>query len=378
VAVVKTHPSDHPSVQTSKTGLGAVLLQPDNFTPPVRTPWGGSKIVNKYKRGVLLDRPRADSSVVGESWELSVGPEFPSSTELGISLSEMLASDPSHMLGDEAAIGQTATALLVKWLDAGDNLSVQIHPPEDYGALRATETGKSECWYVVDHERGAGVYLGFRPGVTQALVRETLEKNGDLSRLMQFVPTSVGDLVVIEPGTAHALGAGVTLIEPQYVAPGRRAVTYRYWDWNRRYDSDGKLQAVGGKPRELHVEHALAVTSWDKGSGNELLTSAFLKAGPPDTNASATVEILCADKAPTGLRSSRLKVARLFGDGAAVLPDWNVLRALTVIEGEVRLPDQREGELIVKTGRTVAIAAGLGYIKAHLKQAHALLCAVTV
>lgn len=377
MAVVKLQPSNPPSVQTSKIGLGAVLLQPDNFTPPVRTPWGGSKLVNKYKRLVLLDRPRAESGVVGESWELSVGPEFPSATELGMSLSEMLASDPSHLLGDEAALGRTATALLVKWLDAGDNLSVQIHPPDDYGALNASETGKSECWYVVDHEPGAGVYLGFHSGVTRALVRETLGRNGDLSELMQFVPASVGDLVVIEPGTAHALGAGVTLIEPQYVAPGRRAVTYRYWDWNRRYDSEGKLQAVGGNPRALHVEHALAVTDWHKGSGDELLARAVLKAGRPDTKASATVETLCADEAPKGLRSRRLKVARLFGDGAAVLPDWNVLRALTVIEGEVRLPDPR-GELIVKTGRTVAIAAGLGYIEAHLTQSHALLCAVQV
>jgi mannose-6-phosphate isomerase len=377
VAVVKTDPSNQPLVQTSKFGPGAVLLQPDNFTPPSRTPWGGSKIVNKYKRLSLLNRPRVERRVVGESWELSVGPEFPSSTDLGISLAEMLASDPSYMLGGEAALGRKATALLVKWLDAGDNLSVQIHPPDDYGALNAGETGKSECWYVVDHEPGAGLYLGFRSGVRQARVRETLGRSGDLSELMQFVPVNVGDFVVIEPGTAHALGAGVTLIEPQYVAPGRRAVTYRYWDWNRRYDSEGKLQAVGGKPRELHVEHALAVTCWEKGSGDPLLRNAVLRAGRPPAEASATVEILCADEAPKGLRSSCLKVARLFGDGVAGVPDWNVLRALTVISGEVRLSDQR-GEVIVETGRTVAIAAGLGYIEAHLKHAHALLCAVKV
>jgi mannose-6-phosphate isomerase class I len=353
------------------------LLNPDNFTPPARTPWGGRNIVDIYKRFALSPSQRAHCGVVGESWELSVGPEFPSATESSISLEAWLAANSSDLLGIEASLGHQVTALLVKWLDASDHLSVQIHPSDDYCGLGPDETGKSECWYVLAHEPGAGLFLGFKSGVTPEKVRETLENRGDFSALMSFVAVAAGDLIVIEPGTPHAIGKGVTLIEPQYVKPGRRAVTYRYWDWHRRYDAEGRLQNISGNPRALHVEQALAVTDWPKASAEAVLSACVLRAGPPDTSAAATVQPLCGNPANAPLASSRLQVARLCGCGPVSLPDWSVFRALTVVEGEVRLLCQGE-EKVVPMGRTVAIGASLGYIQAHLSQAHALLCAVLV
>ncbi|HKU40699.1 MAG TPA: type I phosphomannose isomerase catalytic subunit, partial [Polyangiales bacterium] len=212
------------------TKLSAVpaLLRPDNFTSPARTPWGGRRIVGTYKAELGLSAALRESAV-GEAWELSLGPELPSRLEDGRFLHELIAADPHGYLGAEAARG--GSALLVKWLDAAEPLSVQIHPAPDDPKLAADETGKPECWYIVAREPGAGLYLGLRPGVTAERMRAALERGADVSQLLEFVPVEVGDFYLLQPGMPHAVGPGVTLVEPQYVAPGRRGVTLRYWDW---------------------------------------------------------------------------------------------------------------------------------------------------
>src|SRR5689334_17954238 len=111
--------------------LGAVRLRPDNFTPPSRTPWGGQRLLDRYKAALGLGASLADRRV-GESWELSVSDEFPSVTAGGESLQQWVARAPLAVLGDEARAGRVQTALLVKWLDAGEPLSLQIHPEDDY------------------------------------------------------------------------------------------------------------------------------------------------------------------------------------------------------------------------------------------------------
>ncbi|HEX4936066.1 MAG TPA: type I phosphomannose isomerase catalytic subunit, partial [Gemmatimonadaceae bacterium] len=123
------------------------LLAPDNFTPASRTPWGGTRIVARYKPFLALP----PDTVVGESWEVSAGPEFPSRVEsVGAPLAELFAHDPRFFLGAEAPRGNTS--LLVKLLDAADNLSVQIHPSDAYEGLAPDECGKPESWYVLDAE----------------------------------------------------------------------------------------------------------------------------------------------------------------------------------------------------------------------------------
>ena len=141
------------------------LLSPDNFTPANRTPWGGRRICAKYKTALNIAAELA-AQPVGEAWELSFGPELPSRTIDGVWLRDLVGHDRERYLGREAAQG--ASALLVKWLDAADDLSVQIHPSVDDPDLRDAETGKPECWYIVDHEPGAGIYLGLQPGVNAA------------------------------------------------------------------------------------------------------------------------------------------------------------------------------------------------------------------
>jgi mannose-6-phosphate isomerase len=309
---------------------------------------------------------------VGEAWELSFGPELPSRTIEGTWLRDLVAADREHYLGREAVHG--ASALLVKWLDADDDLSVQIHPDVSDPDLAPGETGKPECWYIVEHTPGAGIYLGLAPGVDAAQMRRALAASEDISRLLRFQPVAVGDFYLLPPGLPHAVGKGVTLVEPQYVAPGKKGVTLRYWDWNRRYDAQGRRDP-DGTARELHVERALQVTEWQKSSDAGWLARQRTASGVPDLAGSADCCVLCGPEASARVRSPFLRAARLAGTGASQLPDWGSLRALTVIDGTVRLTGAF-GELTVPRGCTAAVAAGLTGVACELVAAHAIVSSV--
>lgn len=161
------------------------------------------------------------------------------------------------------------------------------------------------------------------------------------------------------------------------MTPGKRGVTYRYWDWNRRYDAAG-ARDDSGTPRALHVADALAVTDWDAPRGDAFVGSICHRAGPAHVGGPAQHDPLSGPGAP---RASRhLEVARLHGTGALALPACDALRGLTVVEGAISL----EGEgfaLEVAAGHTAAIPAAAtasGGVRARLDGAHALLTAVLV
>ncbi len=349
------------------------LLAADNFTPPTRTPWGGTRILDRYKATAPIDAARRYPKV-GESWEVSVEPDFPSRLAAsGVTLAEMMAQDAAAALGREAARGREATALLVKLLDSAEPLSLQIHPSDDYPELAPDQAGKPESWYVLEASPDAGLYLGLRDGVTPERMREALESEADVSELLFFVPVAPGDFFVIEAGTAHAIGAGLTLVEPQHVAPGRRGVTYRYWDWNRRYDPEGQPSETGA-PRPLHVEDALSVTAWDRPREERLLSEIRVRAGAPDRDAGATITRLAGGAGAT-ITSAHLDVRRLSGTGEVELSDGDTFRSLTVVEGRVTLVYEG-GELVVERGRSAAIFASVSGLSARCEGAHALLCAI--
>jgi len=250
---------------------------PDNFTAPTRMPWGGAKILGKYKQGLPI-RAEKRYPIVGESWEISADPIAPSQFlfEIGretilLDLIQLLDLFPEHILGPQVAAkfaGQNP--ILVKLIDAADHLSVQVHPSDDYAGLRADESGKPESWYILEAENGGGLYLGLQEGVTKARLRHGIEQEEDVSHYLNFVEVRPGDFFVIDAGTLHAIGAGVTLIEPQKIAPKRSGKTYRLWDWNRKYDPQGRKDP-NGKPRELHIADALNVINFDGPRGQEFL-----------------------------------------------------------------------------------------------------------
>lgn len=338
-----------------------LLLTPDNFTSPARTPWGGRRIASVLKAGIVDPALR-----VGESWELSVGPELPSRLDADTrTLGDVLLAAPS-LLGREAARG--GSALLVKLLDAAEPLSVQIHPRDDHPGLAEGDSGKPESWYVEHAEPGAGIYLGLAPHATRDAMERAIASEDDVSRLLSFVPVEEGDFVLVQAGTPHAIGAGVTLVEPQRVLPGRRGVTYRYWDWNRRYDASGRPDAEGA-PRALHVAEALAVTDWTGPRGDALLARARHRAGAPALEAPPVLEALAGAEGAR-LESDALSVWRLTGTGQLTLPPEDALRSLTVLAGTVRV-----GEVAIGRGRTAALWASSEPALVSLEGACAILAA---
>ena len=337
---------------------GIAWLARDNFTPPSRTPWGGHRI--RALKGLA-----ASEDVVGESWELAMGPPFPSRTEEGEALHALVDREGrARWLGDESAAG---SALLVKLLDAGAALSVQIHPPEGHPRLGPDESGKPEAWYVVEADPGAGIYLGLTEEASEQAVRACLERGGDLSKLLRFVAVEPGDLFVVRPGTPHCIGAGVFVVEPQVVAPGKRGITYRYWDWNRTVD---------GAPRALQVEEALEVTDWAAPRGLDGLDMVRARLGGPrrearlEEIAGPAAAVHPAAVHPAAVRTDAMRIARISGTGALSLPRYGTLTAVVVLDGVVEI-----GARTVARGSTVAIAAERDDLSVRLRGAHAIVTA---
>ena len=141
---------------------------------------------------------------------------------------------------------------LVKFIETTDVLSVQAHPDDRLAKeLSVGERGKTECWYILEAEEGAGVFLGVHPGVSKEAFQQELQAGNDLSPLLKFYPAKSGDFFFVPSRTIHAIGKGLILIEVQQSC----GVTFRVWDWGRLGDD--------GKPRELHVEQAMQTINFD-------------------------------------------------------------------------------------------------------------------
>ncbi len=343
-----------------------LLLRADNFTPPTRTPWGGRKILERYKTGLGLG---GGEPVVGESWEVSVEPDFPSRLQSAdATLAETIAAAPAQWLGEEvAARYEGQTPLLVKLLDSADNLSVQVHPADGDPSLAADESGKPESWLVLEADAGAGLYLGFADGVGRRDVEQCIADSGALDDLLNFVEVAPGDVFVIQAGSAHAIGRGVTLVEPQFVAPGRRGITYRYWDWNRRYDDKGHLDPTG-QPRALHLARSLEVTDWDGPRGD-----AFVAQCRPE------IPVL-SDGDVTRRRLVGWEwfvVEEWQGDGVLTVEPPQTLWALTCVGGRAEVA-AGDGAVGLRCGESCVVPAAAGGVEARLDQGRIIATRSTV
>jgi mannose-6-phosphate isomerase class I len=320
--------------------LTPVKLREDNWTPPSRTPWGGRWIRDQLKRGL----PRADArpeDIVGESWELSFDPTFPSRLDDHRTLAEVVAEAPASWLGRHAEA--RSSPILLKLLDAREPLSVQVHPADDDPRLGPTESGKPEAWIVLDRAPGAGLWLGLSAEIDREELARAIEDGDDVSPYLNFVPVEPGDAFLIEAGTVHAIGPGVTLLEPQLVRPGRSGATYRLWDWGRRYDPEGR-PSPDGLPRLLHRERALAVTRFDGPRGAAFVASC--RAMPrrlPAPHSLVHEHVLSLHE---------LSVERIAGSGLIELPPRDTLVGLTVTRGALTI-----GDLHARAGETCVIPA---------------------
>ncbi|MDO7907443.1 class I mannose-6-phosphate isomerase [Paenibacillus sp. JX-17] len=179
----------------------------------------------------------------------------------GLGLDEIRTQYGQEWLGTKGVSEQGGRfPLLIKLLDCNDDLSVQVHPTDDYAGLPQGELGKTEMWYVMDAKPGAKIIYGLQEGVTRESLREALE-NGTVMDTLQQVPVEAGDTFFIPAGTVHALCAGVIVAEIQQNSD----TTYRLYDYNR--------PGLDGKPRELHIEDSLNVTSYEGAGATTMKTS---------------------------------------------------------------------------------------------------------
>ena len=202
--------------------------------------WGGQKLREVFNK----DIPAGEK--IGESWELADLPDDKSliaNGELaGQTPSSAIEKYPKEITGDENFSGPFP--LLIKFLDAEDILSVQVHPdPETCRRLGKGEP-KTECWYIISAAPGAVIYKGLKKGVSKEDFAEAIAK-GSVADMLTKVPVEAGQCYFLPAGTTHSIGAGLLIAEIQTPSD----TTYRVFDFNRVDDA--------GKARELHIEEAL-------------------------------------------------------------------------------------------------------------------------
>ncbi len=206
--------------------------------------WGGHRLVEEY--GVDYD-----GEILAEAWELSCHPDGPSiianGDYAGKTLREYLDAEGLEVLGTHCRRFREFP-ILAKFIDAKDNLSVQVHPSNAYALKNEGQYGKTEMWYVLDAEPGAFLYYGFKNEIDKEEFKKRIEEN-NLLEVLNAVPVKKGDVLFIESGTLHAIGKGILVAEIQQ----NSNVTYRIYDYGRI--------GADGKRRDLHIEKALAVTN---------------------------------------------------------------------------------------------------------------------
>lgn len=190
--------------------------------------WGGTKMA------ALKGLPKSQDGrePLGETWEISIHGDGPSLYQNKF-LSEFIT--PEEM------------PYLVKLIDTSDNLSVQVHPGDEFAKSHENSLGKTECWIILGAKEGAGIYLGMKPGVTSEEFEKAIRNGEEMNKFLTFYPVKRGDFFFVPAGTIHAIASDVFLAEVQQSS----GITYRVWDWNR-VDSSGNS-------RELHIDKAMQV-----------------------------------------------------------------------------------------------------------------------
>jgi mannose-6-phosphate isomerase len=219
-------------------------LYPLKFEPVLKEKvWGGNALVTRFNKNPT------GSLHIGESWELSAIAENQSIISNGFlagnNIEELIEVYMGDITGDSIyeKFGNEFP-LLIKFIEAREDLSIQVHPGNTMAKERHKAYGKTEMWYILESEKGSKIYTGFREGVTKEMYEEALT-NGKLADLLNVETVEAGDIFFTPAGRVHAIGAGIVLIEIQQTSD----ITYRIFDWNRK--NPGKEQ------RELHTELAL-------------------------------------------------------------------------------------------------------------------------
>lgn len=288
--------------------------------------WGGTRLRDDFNKDCDFDK-------IAESWELSChkdGDSVISGGEFdGMTLREFIEKQGKSVLGVNCEKFDNFP-ILIKLIDAKDNLSVQVHPDNNYALKVEGEYGKTEMWYVVDCDDDAALLYGFKNEISKEEFAKRISDN-TLLEVTNAVPVKKGDVFFIESGTLHAIGKGILIAEIQQ----NSNTTYRIYDYGR----------VGndGKPRELHVEKAKDVTALAPAKAYRE-TEVVQKTG-------YTQKLLSSCEYFTVYALNIMSKAALFADE-------NSFNSILVLEGSGKLIC--EGEIELKKGDSIFIAASSG------------------
>ncbi len=209
--------------------------------------WGGTKLKEKYDK-------KSNNKIISETWELSAhkdGPSIIASGKYkGVKFNEYISIMGHEILGSKSE-RYTDLPILIKFIDTADDLSVQVHPDDEYALKYEKDYGKNEIWYVVDCESNSYLYCGFNKDISKDEIRQRIS-DGTLLEVLNKVPVFKGQNIFIKTGTVHAIGKGLLICEIQQSSN----VTYRLFDYNR-IDKNGEK-------RPLHIDKALDVIDCKK------------------------------------------------------------------------------------------------------------------
>lgn len=274
--------------------------------------WGGKKLFGMYGKG----NPHGTTA---ESWEVSCHPDGESLLSDGRTLTQYIAENPdvlgSDRLSDEFPV-------LIKFIDAKQPLSLQVHPDDETARALENGVGKTEMWYVVQAESNAKIYCGVKNGVTKEDIKDAIENN-TLEKKLKVHESRQGDAFFVEAGTVHAIGSGNLILEIQQ----NSNITYRLYDWGRRDKN--------GNSRELHVEKGLLSTK----------IKPYIKRSTPTVDGMRVLGI-----------SKYFKVSELLLSGeASFIRNNKSYTSLTLVSGSAELESMH-----LNAGESVFIPAGYG------------------
>ena len=289
--------------------------------------WGGTRLKDEYGKKI-------DMNPLAESWECSVHPDGPCYVAnvryKGKTLKEVLEEYPEY-------IGTKANGefpILAKFIDAKKDLSVQVHPDDEYALRYEGQNGKTEMWYIIDADEGASLIYGFKHKVSKEILERAIEK-GELDKHLQKVEVHKGDLFFVPAGTVHGIGKGIILAEVQESSN----VTYRVYDYDR-VDKNGKK-------RELHFDKAIQVM--DMGIAPDIKRKKRLVKYYPGCSR----EILCRCKY---FETERIQVTK--GFSFSVME--NSFQVLMCLDGDGQVEVDGDKPVRFSKGETVFLPAGIG------------------
>ena len=308
-------------------------MYPLKLTPVLKDYiWGGTRLKTDFHKQSELEK-------VAESWELSCHKDGPgvisNGRYRGMTLAEYIEMKGKRVLGT-ACERFDSFPVLIKLIDAHDNLSVQVHPNNEYALRVEGEYGKTEMWVVVDCEPGASLIYGFDHDISKEEFARRIQDN-TLLEVTNSVPVKKGDVFFIEAGTLHAIGKGILIAEIQQ----NSNTTYRVYDYGR--------VGADGKPRALHIEKALEVTTLGRPEREPK------PQGKPAKKDGYT-ETLLAECEYFTTHALDIKAE------AALEAGQDSFHSLLVLEGEAILcwDNGLAGEISLQKGDSVFIPAGMG------------------